>query len=889
MMKHNKIQHDGPPRWAVRFFRWYCNDYLSEAALGDFLELYDRRRASLGKRKADLLFIGNVLTFLQPFALRKKRKSYALNEIAMFENYFKIAWRTMARQKMYTGITVGGLALGLATCLVIFLYIRHELSFDKGYVHGERLYRMYNDFRGPDAARWTSLPPMVAQIMKTDYPEVEKAGRLIPQKWQEAGSNLFRREDQVENLYEEGFVYADNELLTILEIPFVSGNRETALVKPNSIVLSKRMAEKYFPGEDAIGKTVILNERKNAPYVIGGVMADFPADSHLQYDFVLTLAGVEFWPGEQTSWCCWNYDTYVLLKPSADAAALQKKLTAIRDNYLMGYLEQTGDQSAADVKAHHFLGLQPVKNIHLNSEKVEDELRHGDMRYVWIFGGIAVFILLLACINFINLSTAKSANRAKEVGLRKVVGSVRGYLIRQFLTESLVYSVVSFVFGVLIVTLVMPFFNSLAGTTLSMPWYTLWFVPLLSAAALVIGIFAGLYPAFYLSSFKPAEVLKGSVSKGSKSSGLRSALVVFQFATSIVLIIGTFIIYKQMNFILHTKIGFNKDQVVMIQGTNTLLAQQETFKEELLQLSEVEAVTLTNYLPVAGTNRDQNTFWKEGKKREDVGVSGQFWFVDADYIQALGMKVLEGRDFDKRLASDSAAVIINQAMAKNLQLKKHTGERITNGNRVYTVIGVVENFNFESMKGVIRPLCLRLATGGSIAAVKVKSRHMASALASLTKVWNKFMPHQPFRYSFLDENYARMYEDVSRTGKILTCFTALAVIVACLGLFALSSFMVEQRGKEISIRLVMGATTGSIFQLLTGNFVKLVLVALVIATPLSWYLTQRWLEDYTYKISVTWDVFAVAGVISVFIALITVSYQSIRAALANPATRLRSE
>lgn len=392
-----------------------------------------------------------------------------------------------------------------------------------------------------------------------------------------------------------------------------------------------------------------------------------------------------------------------------------------------------------------------------------------------------------------------------------------------------------------------------------------------------------------LPSFKPAEVLKGTVSKGSRSSGLRSALVVFQFATSIVLIIGTFIIYKQMNFILHTKVGFDKDQVVMIQGTNTLGEQRVTFKDELLQLSEVEDVTLTDYLPVMGTNRDQNTFYKEGKTREDRGVPGQFWFVDADYIHTLGMKILEGRDFNKQLASDSQAVVINQAMVKSLGLKKPVGERITNTYTVYTVIGVVEDFNFESMKGAIGPICLTLGKGGSVAAVKVNSRNMAGAVASLTKVWNKFMPHQPFRYSFLDESYARMYEDVSRTGKILTCFATLAIIVACLALFALSSFMVEQRGKEISIRLVMGATTGSIFQLLTKNFVKLVLIALIIAAPLAWYMMQKWLEDYAYKIDVTWDVFVLAGVVSVIIALFTVSYQSIRAAMANPANRLRSE
>lgn len=316
---------EGPPKWAVRFFRWYCNDHLSEAVLGDMEELYIRRRSVLGKRKSDFLFICNVFLFLQPFAIRQGSKSLPINQFAMFQNYFKIAWRTMSRQKMYTGITIGGFALGLATCMVIFLFIRNELSYDKNYLDGARLFRVLNDDRGPDGGKWPSMPPSVGSILKNDYPEVEKAGRLIPQKWVNAGSNLFRREDQLENAYEEGFAYADNELLEILEIPFINGSRENALDKPKTIVLSKRIADKYFPNEDPMGKTIILNEDKSDPFVISGVMADLPSNSHLHFEFFITLTDVEFWPGEQTSWCCWNYDTYVKLSADADPALLEKR------------------------------------------------------------------------------------------------------------------------------------------------------------------------------------------------------------------------------------------------------------------------------------------------------------------------------------------------------------------------------------------------------------------------------------------------------------------------------------------------------------------------------------------------------------------------------------
>lgn len=875
-----------PPKWAIHFFQWFCNDHLSEAVMGDLLHLYERRIASVGKQKADILFVWNVFQFIQPFALRRKTTSH-LNTLTMYKNYIKIAWRNMAAQKMYTAIKIGGFALGLATCIVIALFIRHESSYDKHYINVSNIYRLYNHDEGPDGGKWTAFPAPFVPLLKSNFPEVELAARLIPYRWFNAGSNLVRRDDQLENTYEEGFAYADPELLEILEIPMVYGNRSTALSQSNSIVMSREKAEKYFPGEDPTGKIIVLNDDKNISFTVGGVMEDFIPTSHLQFDFFITLSGKEFWQGEQTSWCCWNYNPYIKLRAGTDPAEFEKKMSSLKKVYVE-YLIKEKNQYADDIRKYHHFRLQPVKDVHLYSDGIHDIIPHGDIRYIWMFGGIAIFILGLACINFVNLSTAKSANRAKEVGLRKVVGSYRSALVKQFLSESILYSVVSFLLALGILGIGLPYFNLLAGKTIVVPWTEWWFFPTIIGSALLVGLIAGLYPSFYLSAFKPIDVLKGSVARGMRNSKLRSAMVVFQFTTSIVLIIGTFVIYQQMNFLLTTKIGFDKEKVIMVQGINTLDKQQQTFKEELVRLADVQNVTLTQYFPVDGTKRDMNQFWRDGKSQEEKSHGAQVWWVDEDYISTMGMKLVAGRNFQKDLASDSSAMIINQAMANEFGFKEPLGERIMNW-RTWNIIGVVEDFNFENMKGKIGPLCFVRGSWGNIAAVKLRTSKMDEAIASITAVWKKFLPHQAIRYTFLDESYARMYDDVKRTGNIFASFAILAIIVACLGLFALSAFMVEQRNKEISIRLVLGATLQNIFRLLTDQFIKLVLVSFVLAVPMSWYVMQKWLEDYEYKITIGWEVFAVAGIVSVIIALLTVSYQSIRAALANPTNSLRSE
>lgn len=809
----------------------------------------------------------------------------------MFKNYFTIAIRHLKKQKLDSAIKIGGFALSIAACIMITIFIRHELSYDSTYPDGNRIYRLIGIYNNNGIIdKGTSMPAPTAKVLKSDFPEVEIAGRLMPNKlFGGAGSNQIRRADRNENAYEEGFCFADQEIIDILDIRMVYGDKSHALTEPNTIVMSKKMADKYYPGENPVGKIIIFNDNEKMPIKVGGVMEDFPSASHLQYNFLISLAGVSFWDGEQDTWMASNYDVYLKLQPGTDIAALEKKsASTIINNYIMPQLVKSGAKIPEDIAKNSSLRLQPVSDIHLKSNDIHDSLSHGDIRFVWLFGAVACFILVIASINFINLATAKSANRAKEVGLRKVVGSRRINIINQFLVESVVYSLISFSIALLMAMVLMPWFNRLSGKSLSIPFQEWWFVPTIIVTAFIIGILSGLYPSFYLSAFRPVSVLKGQLSKGSKSSALRNVLVVFQFTTSIILIIGTIVIYQQTSYLLNKKIGFEKDQVIVIQGTNTLDKQVSAFKYELLRLQQVKSVSVSDFLPVNGTKRNGNTFWNEGKIKEENGIFGQIWVVDDDYLQTMGIKLSEGRNFRKDMPTDSQAVIINRTMANKLGIKNPLGKRITNGNSM-NIIGVVEDFNFESMRDEIEPLCLVLGSSASMISVKVKTVHMKEALSSVTAVWKKFLPYQQIRYSFLDESFANMYADVQRMQRIFTSFAILAIIIACLGLFGLSAFMAEQRSKEISIRKVLGATVGQVTSMLSKEFVKLVLVAIVIASPIAWWAMNKWLQDFAYKISITWWMFALSGLLIVLIALITVSFQAIKAAIASPSKNLRND
>jgi len=810
----------------------------------------------------------------------------------MIKNYFKIALRQLLKQKLYSVIKIGGFALGIAACLLIALYIKDELSYDKSWPDANRIYRItgeYNDNGKIETG--DDWPAPMAKALREDFPEVEKAGRLMyDPSFYGGGSNQLRSAGQEQNAYETGFTYADQDMLDILQMPMIYGDRQHALTEPNTIVLTKRKADKYFPNQDPVGKLMILNNNNKEPYKVGGVIENFPTNSFLKYDFLLTLTGHEFWPGEQTMWLASNYPTYVLLKPGTDAAQFQNKLSLISKKYVIPALKSAGNKDADKLEKNGKYVAQPITDIHLYSSNIDDRLEKGDIRLVWLFGAIACFILIIACINFINLSTAKSANRAKEVGLRKVVGSYRISLVLQFLVESLLFSVLSFIIGIILAAILLPYFNELSAKSLAIPWTEWWLLPVIITASVIVGLLAGLYPSFYLSSFKPIEVLKGQLSRGSKNSLLRNGLVVFQFATSIILIVSTLVIYTQTKYILNKKIGFEKDQVLLIQGTNTLDDKTEVFKKELQKFSQVKNVSIGDYLPIAGTKRDGNQFWKEGKTKEDIGIFGQKWQVDYDYLKTMGMQMTEGRYFSKDMASDSAAVVINKTMASKLGLKNPVGQRIENGWQKFTIIGVMEDFNFESMKQGVEPLCMILGNNhASIISVKINTADIKGVITSITSLWKSFASNQPFRYTFMDESFANMYADVQRTGRIFTSFAVFAIIIACLGLFALSAFMAEQRTKEIGIRKVLGASVNSITTMLSKDFVKLIVIAIVIASPVAWWGMTKWLQDFAYRISIDWKFFAIAGVIALVIALFTVSFQAIKAAIANPVKSLRTE
>lgn len=809
----------------------------------------------------------------------------------MLKNFWKIALRQLGKQKFYSAVKIGGFALGIAACLLIGLYIQDQLSYDRGFPGADRLYRLTGYLSENGTVRkGTGWQAPFAQALRTEFPQVERTARLMSSTlFYGAGSNQLRPIESTRDTYEQGFAYADPSLPDLFQFKMVYGDRARALMEPQTLLLSKSKADKFYPGQNPVGRQMVLNDDKDHPWTVGGVMQDPPENTHLQFDYYLSLTGHELWKGEQQSWLASNYDIYVLLRPDADARTLSGRITLICKKYWIPAMQENGQADATKIIRNLGFTLQPVSDIHLDAD-MQDQMSHVDGKYLWLFGAVGIFVLLLASINFINLNTARSANRAKEVGLRKVVGSDRRGLIRQFLLESIVTSGFSFLLAIGLAALLLPLFNKLAGTSMHFPWTAWWLAPGVVGASAMIGVIAGLYPAFYLSAFRPVQVLKGDVSRGARHSGLRSGLVVFQFTTSVVLIIATIVVYGQMHFILNSKMGFNKDHVLLIQGTGTLDHRLPDFKNELLKLPGVQAVTNSDFLPISGSKRNGNMAYRAGREKVEAGVQVQMWNVDVDYLKVMGIELAEGRNFSPVLASDSQAAIINQTMVRKMGLTHPLGQRITTGQgEGVPIIGVVRDFNYESVKRQIGPVVLKLGNWTTTVAVRTNTPDMKGLLAGVGRVWRQFSPQQSLRYTFLDESFAHTYADVQRTGNIFTVLAILAVCIACLGLFALSAFMAEQRRKEMSIRKVLGASVMEVAGLLSRDFLRLVALAILIGSPIAWWLMHRWLQDYVYRMTIGAGIFIGAAVLVMVIALLTVSWQALKAGTANPAAALRAE
>ena len=809
----------------------------------------------------------------------------------MIKNYFKVALRNLWKNKAFSAINIVGLSAGLAVCLLIVLYVRDELSYDKYNAQSENIYRLDADifFNGTQYTSATSPSPLAPTLMK-DFPQVIQYVRL-----RHFGDILVKKDDQ--NIKDHNAVFADSTFFQVFSIPMIAGNPLTALNEPNSIVIDETTAKKYFNSTDVEGKTLYVDNSVNCK--ITGVIKDIPPQSHFHFSFIRPMH--DTYHDDQDDWLSNGNASYVLVRPGVTRVSLQKQVDATIHNYLAKQVEQRLHTSVNDINkgGNHFLyTVMPLTDIHLHSSKSSEFEANGNIAYVYIFSVIAIFILLIACVNFMNLSTARSAKRAKEVGVRKVAGSLRSNLVIQFLTESLLTSLFALLLALGVAALLLPLFNQLAGKQMSV--FTLlstWLLPLLIALIIVVGCIAGSYPAFYLSSFQPIQVLKGSMTKGFKGSWLRSGLVVFQFFISIALIIGTIVIYKQLDYIRNREIGYNRDQVMVIHNTYVLDKQIRTFKQEMLKISGVQNAAVAELLPAETGNNQRGWFRDPTLDAKQVTIVTNF-SADQNYIPTLGMRMAAGRNFSLDFPTDSSAVIINETAAKLLGFKNPLNETIYRPTgysanaltpKPFHIIGVVKDFNFSSMHDKVGPLVIELNEDYGKIAMRINTKNIPSLISRVKNKWKSMAPGQPFSYTFADADFNKIYNAEQRTGTLFISFAVFAIFIACLGLFGLVTYAAEQRTKEIGVRKVLGASVSGIVAMLSKDFAKLVLIASVIAFPVAWWAVHKWLQGFAYRTTMSWWIFIAAGVAVILVALITVSFQAIKAAIANPVKSLRTE
>jgi len=807
----------------------------------------------------------------------------------MFRNYVKIVWRNLANNKVYSAINIGGLAVGMACCLLITLYVTDELSYDRYHQKADRIYRanLGIKFGGTEQLVATTTD-VLGPILQRDYPQVETYVRLYT-----AGSFLVKKTGTINNIREADILFADSSLFAVFTFPLVAGNPQKALARPNTIVISESAANRHFAGQNPIGQTLLLDNRKT--YEVTGVMRDMPRNSHFKAEFFVSMASLNY---NWNSYLSNNFQTYMLVKPGANPGAFKGYFEQIVQKYISPELKKAIGSTVDDmVKSGSYFrfGMTPLLDIHLKATETGGLGVNGDIQYIYIFSIVALFVLLIACINFMNLSTARSAKRANEVGVRKVLGSQRYQLMAQFFAECVLLAFLAMLLALGFVFVLLPFFNEIASKSLTISDLLLSrFSILIGVLPVLVGVLAGSYPAFFLSSFRPIQVLKGRLNR--EGGGLRNALVVFQFATSIVLIVGTVIVYRQINFIQQKNLGFNKNQVLIINDAYALDKQAVAFKEEILKLKGVENGTLSGFLPTP-SNRNSTVMFPEGQLDQTKGVSIGQWDIDYDYIPTLGMSLVQGRNFSEDFGTDSTGVILNETAVKLFGFGDNPiGKGIMlfgddpQNLKQFKVVGVVKDFHFESLKSNIGALCMMLKPSSGHVSFRLDARNdLPGIIKQIEAKWNQMAPGQPFSYTFMDESFNAVYTAEQRIGRLSLAFAFFTILVACLGLFGLATFTAEQRTKEIGVRKVLGASVGSIVTLLSKDFLKLVVVAIGLATPLAWWAMHRWLADFAYKIDIEWWAFGLAGVLAVGIALLTVSFQSVKAALMNPVKSLRAE
>jgi putative ABC transport system permease protein len=792
----------------------------------------------------------------------------------MLKNYFKIAFRNLWRHRAFSFINIMGLTVGLTACLLIFLYVRFEMSYDRFHAKVDRIYRIVADIKTPTETIPSGGPSWaVPPHLTFDFSEVEAFTRVAPENL------LFRKGDIKFN--EANAVWADSAFFQIFSFKLLKGDPRTALKEPFSVVLSESTAKKYFGKADPMGQTILITSNSE-PATVTGIMQDMPENTQVKSDVLVSMSTIttKFAKGIDDQWGNYSPWAYILLKPGVNAQALEKRLPA--------FLEKWSGKEMKEMQMFVTLKLEQLKDVYLYSNRGGPS---ANIRNVYIFSIIALFILIIACINFINLTTARASERAKEVGIRKVAGAVRPQLARQFIGESVIICFIAYLLTLGLSSLLLSSFNQLAGKTISKGiFHDGSLVVLLLAAGMVIGLLAGIYPAFVLSSFKPIDVLKGRFATSSKGSFLRKSLVISQFAISTALIIGTIIVYTQMRYMRSRELGFNKDQVLVVETQSE--KKRQALLESISRLPNVKAVSQSGSVPGSG---NPGAYSEVENAKGDLQITNlDLYFVDFDYIPLYNIQMAAGRAFDREYKTDSnEAMILNEAAARMLGYHspgQAVGKRFKQWGHEGKIIGVIKDFHYRSLQTPIKPLSIRMEWPNfTLLSVKVNPANVKSTIAAVEKEFKALIPNRPFSYYFLDEFFDRQYRNEERFGRLFLNFAALAIFISCLGLLGLASYSTMQRTREIGIRKVMGASVSNIINLLSRDFLKLVIISFFIAAPVAWYFMHKWLADFAYRTNISWWIFAMAGVLAVLIAVVTISVQAFRAAVANPVKSLRTE
>ncbi len=880
---------NSPPGLADKLLVFFCKGELLEEIQGDLAEYYFRVLDRKGHTMASFIYWYHVIQFLRPFAIKKIKSNS--NRTTMIRFNLIIAFRNLNRYRFYSFLNISGLAIGLASCLFIALFVIDELSYDKNYPNYQRIYRVAADLKfGDNQFDFPLSPAPMAESFSKDFPEIQLAGKI-----KRYGSSIIKKGDV---FYKQSNVfYASQGTLDIFQFPTIYGSLSNAINEPNTAVLASSAAVKIFGNTDPVGQTLVFDE--NLTVKVVAVFEDLPRKSHFHPEVLISIENDR---GNDNIWLGNNYYTYFLLDEKNDAEGLQMKFASVYEKYFGPQLKQMVGVDWDDMMAngdHVNYYLQPVADIHLKSQLGIEIESNGNIDYVYIFSAVALFILVIACINFMNLSTARATIRAKEVGIKKVLGSIKNQLISQFLTESILFSFLASFIAIAIVLFLLPAFNSFTGKEVTYILYeqpSIWVYLVLAVVG--IGVLAGLYPAFYLSGFQPTEVLKGTFQSGSKASWFRNILVVFQFATSLFLIIGSLTVYRQLKYTQTRDLGFDKEQVVVLGNVGNLGDKASVLKTELEKNIAVKNISISSFYPLGDYRSDSPFLPKESSGTSvEQSVSCQVWGVDFDYVKTFEMEIVDGRDFNVQLPSDSAGVLLNETAARKFGFENPIGQKIKmmgdfeqEGRKEWTVLGVVKDFHFESLRNGVVPVLLYVTKyNASFMSVRLDTQNLSESLADVEETWGKVAAGIPFEYKFLNQSFEAKYQSENQLGSIFAVFAGLAIFIGCLGLFGLSAYTAERRKKELGIRKVLGAGVFTLVKLLFSEFSVLLLVAILVAVPLAWYAMDVWLSDFAYRTSLSGGLFILSSLIVVVVGLLTVSFQSLKAARSNPIDNLKYE